>query len=244
VHAWYPDVLDEILSTLSASGIEYRLIVTTAPQKREQIEGVLARRGAIAELEVAENRGRDILPFLRVAYRLREEGEDVVLKLHTKHSPHRNDGQHWRAELLERLLPSGNTVRIIQTFADDPTVGLVYPDGHLQPLNFYWGANENNVRYVTARVGIDAPHVESDSFVSGSMFWLRLDVLAPLLDAHLDEWEFEPEAHQLDGTFAHAIERVFTLCANHRQLKVIAASQASGQPAPPIQQRYAYAQRS
>ena len=41
-------------------------------------------------------------------------------------------------------------------------------------------------------------------FVSGSMFWVRLEALRPLLDAHLDEWEFEAEQGQIDGTFAHA----------------------------------------
>jgi lipopolysaccharide biosynthesis protein len=243
VHAWYPDVLEEILSVVVASGIEYRLVVTTTPEKRQQVEAVLARRKVVAEMEVAPNRGRDILPFLSVAYRLREEGEDVVLKLHTKHSPHRHDGHHWRAELLERLLPAGNSAGIVESFANDPSLGLVYPDGHLQPLSFYWGANEDNVRYLSSRLGIDAPQAETHSFVSGSMFWLRLDALGPLLDAHLDEWEFETEAGQLDGTLAHAIERVFALCAHHRHLNVIPASQAAGRPAPPAPHHYAYARR-
>lgn len=44
------------------------------------------------------------------------------------------------------------------------------------------------------------------------MFWVRLEALRPLLDAHLDLWEFEPESGQVDGTGAHAIERLFALC--------------------------------
>jgi len=243
VHAWYPDTLDGILAALAASGLSHRLIVTTSPERRAQVEAVLQHRGLAAEIEVAENRGRDILPFLRVAYRLRREGETILLKLHTKHSPHRSDGDHWRTELLERLLPQGRTEHIVAALADDSGPGLVYPDGHLQPLSFYWGANEANVHYIARRCGIAPPRVDTDAFASGSMFWVRMDALAPLLDAHFDEYEFEAEAGQLDGTFAHAIERVFALCAHAQGLEVIAASAVSGASAPSVPRHYPYARR-
>ncbi|GAB3362763.1 glycoside hydrolase family 99-like domain-containing protein [Lysobacter rhizosphaerae] len=243
IHAWYPETFDEILATLTASGIQHRLVVTTSPERFAQIKAVLERRGLPAEIEVTENRGRDILPFLRVAYRLRREGETVLLKLHTKHSPHRSDGDHWRAELLERLLPPARSDRIAAALADGAGPGLVYPDGHLQPLGFYWGANEANVRYVARRCGIASPRVETDIFVSGSMFWVRMDALAPLLDAHFDECEFEAEAGQLDGTFAHAIERVFALSARAQGRDVVAASTVSGASSPTTSRDYPYARR-
>ena len=243
VHAWYPDTLDEILAALAASGLSHRLIVTTSPERRAQVEAVLERRDLTAEIEIAENRGRDILPFLRVAYRLRREGETVLLKLHTKHSPHRSDGERWRAELLAWLLPPGHSERIAAALADHAGPGLVYPDGHLQPLSFYWGANKANVHYLARRCGIAPPRVDTDTFASGSMFWVRMDALAPLLDAHFDECEFEAEAGQLDGSFAHAIERMFALCAQAQGLKVIAASAVSGASAPSVPPHYPYARR-
>lgn len=243
VHAWYPDSFDEILTALEASGLPLRLIVTTAPEKAVQIRAVLGRHTVQAEIEVLENRGRDILPFLHVANRLLDEGEEVVLKLHTKHSPHRRDGDRWRSELLDRLLSPERAGRIFQTFGRDPTLGMVAPDGHVQPLSYYWGANEDNVRYLTTRIGIVAPRADSDTFVSGSMFWLRLDALRPLLDAHLDDWEFEPEAAQVDGTFAHAIERVFGLCARAQGLRIENAAAVCGEPEPPMEGSYPYAKR-
>ena len=56
--------------------------------------------------------------------------------------------------------------------------------------------------------------MEHDSFIAGSMFWLRPAALRLLLDAHLEVAEFEAEAGQLDGTLAHAVERVFSLTAS------------------------------
>ena len=243
VHAWYPDSFGEILTALHACGLPLRLIVTTAPEKAAQIRAVLERHTMPAEIEVRENRGRDILPFLYVANRLIDEGEEVVLKLHTKHSPHLGDGDRWRSELLDRLLSPERAGRILQTFGRDPTIGMVAPEGHVQPLSHYWGANEGNVRYLATRIGIAAPRADSDTFVSGSMFWLRLDALRPLLDAHLDDWEFEPEASQVDGTFAHAIERIFGLCARAQGLRIENAAAVCNQLEPPMEGRYPYARR-
>lgn len=213
LHIWYPELLDELVVALRASGIDWRLIVTTAPEREHAVREQIARLGIDAEIEVFENRGRDILPFLHVANRLLDEGVSTVLKLHGKRSTHRQDGEIWRRELLYKLLAPERAARITAAFRDDAELGLVHAEGHLQPLDYYWGANQANVEYLTRRLGIPAPDVQRDNFIAGSMLWLRPAALRPLLDAHLGTEEFEPEAGQLDGTLAHAVERVFTLAA-------------------------------
>lgn len=213
IHVWYPELLDELASALRASGIDWRILITTALEREPLVRERVARLGLVATIEAFENRGRDILPFLHVANRLLDEGVEVVLKLHTKRSVHRRDGEIWRRELLDKLLAPERAGRILAAFRDDATLGLVHAEGHLQPLDYYWGANQANVDYLTRRLGIPAPQVENDSFIAGSMLWLRPAALRPLLDAHLNMGEFEAEAGQLDGTLAHAIERVFCLVA-------------------------------
>lgn len=213
IHIWYPDLLDELVAALRASGIDWRIVITTTDEREQQVRERVAQLGLDTEIDVFENRGRDILPFLHVANRLLDEGVTAVLKLHSKRSTHRQDGEIWRRELLDKLLAPERAGRILAAFRDDATLGLVHAEGHLQPLDYYWGANQANVDHLTCRLGIPAPQVEHDSFVAGSMFWLRPAALRLLLDAHLEVAEFEAETGQLDGTLAHAIERVFSLTA-------------------------------
>lgn len=242
IHAWYLNVLDELLLALQSVDHEYRILITTSHDRVAAVRKVVSGIGIDAEIVASENRGRDILPFLRVANRLFEEGEQLVLKLHTKQSLHRRDGRAWRQELVGSLLSPLRVPRILEAFASDPALGLVAPEGHIQPLNYYWGANEDNVRYLSVRTGIDAPDATRDAFVAGSMFWGRLDALRPLLDAHLDEWEFETEQGQVDGTFAHALERMFILSARHAGYRTATAAAVCGEPE--IDRPYPYAKRS
>jgi lipopolysaccharide biosynthesis protein len=76
------------------------------------------------------------------------------------------------------------------------------------------------------------------------MFWVRLKALRPMLDANFDEWEFEPEAGQIDGTFAHAIERVFALSVLDQRLRVESADAITGEFPAPAPRSYPYAKRS
>lgn len=213
IHIWYPELLDELVAALRASNIDWRIVITTAHEREQAVRERAGQLGLDAEIEVFENRGRDILPFLHVANRLLDEGVTTVLKLHGKRSTHRQDGEAWRRELLDKLLAPERASRIAAAFRDDAELGLVHAEGHLQPLDYYWGANQDNVDYLTRRLGIAPPDVETDSFIAGSMFWVRPAAFRPLLDAQLEMAGFEPEAGQLDGTLAHAIELVFSLAA-------------------------------
>lgn len=224
IHAWHVDAFDELLAALQATTLDWRLVVTTTSDRLGAVRSCLSARGLAAEVELVENRGRDILPFLRVANRLLDEGVDVVLKLHTKRSPHRADGDDWRRELVHRIASPERASAICSAFVSDPGLGLVGPEGHVQPMASYWGDNADTVAHLCARMGIPPPRPGNDTFVAGSMFWVRLEALRPLLDTPLRPSEFEPELGQLDGTLAHAIERIFALAVLNTRRRVVDAA--------------------
>lgn len=242
IHVWYPELLEELVGTLRETGIAFRVVLTVPSEKEAAVRAEVARLSLDAELEVAPNRGRDILPFLRVGRRLLDEGEEIVLKLHTKRSAHRNDGADWRAELVGRLAAPTRAKTILEGLSSNLDIGVVAPEGHVQPLAFYWGANTGNVEFLCSLMGIPDPDVENDTFVAGSMFWCRLSALIPLLDAPLSEADFAPEAGQVDGTMAHAVERVVTLAAAHEAFRTVTAASLAGDPEPESAP-YPYARR-
>lgn len=243
VHAWYPNALDDIIQALKSSGFNWRIIVTTAPQVFTEIHRSLESSGLEHELCVFENRGRDILPFLRTARRLLDKGSDLVLKLHTKRSTHRDDGDAWRKELLSQLADGGRASRIRDAMERAPEIGLVGPAAHVLPLSEYMGANAGEVSGLAARMGAHAP-LEEYRFISGSMFWARLSALRPLLELDFLESEFVVEQGQTDGTMAHAVERAIGISTAVAGYRLETIEQLIGEPAPPTDRRYAYANRS
>src|SRR5581483_3074668 len=134
------------------------------------------------------------------------DGYDAILKIHTKRSPHRLDGDGWRLQLLDGVLPSpGGVRRILELLRTDRTVGLVVPSGNLKGPET-WGSDRELVEALAARIpfGFDPDALE---YAAGSMYWARPWVLRRLADLHLSEAHFEPEAGHYDGSTAHALER-------------------------------------
>lgn len=66
--------------------------------------------------------------------------------------------------------------------------------------------NRMAVERLWARMGLK-PRPETP-FAAGSMFWGRTEAFAPLTDLSDAEIGFEPELGRVDGTTAHAIERL------------------------------------
>lgn len=208
IHAWYTEALGDVLTAAQQLRPAPRIVITTAPEKADEVRDIAHKRGLAVELHLHPNRGRDILPFLRTASRLLDGGESLVLKLHTKRSTHRDDGEAWREELIRGLIEDGNAEAIQRTLQEHPDIGLIALADHLQPVHDYMGANAGNVAYLTRRLGLAAGDIDQQSFPAGSMYWCRLEALRPLLDVQLSEAEFEDETGQVDGTLAHAIERI------------------------------------
>jgi lipopolysaccharide biosynthesis protein len=228
IHAWHIDILDDILAIFPPKKFYGRMIITTTPDKAASVESALSRHGIAAEIHLFENRGRDILPFLHVAHLLLEDGFDLVLKLHTKRSPHIHGGDDWRRELISGIA-SRDMLDLIKTkFGADSRLGMVTADGHLQPINDFIGANSDNIRRLSSLLGLPAFDGTQACFPAGSMFFARLAALRPILDGPLCPSDFEEEAAQIDGTTAHALERLFGLSVASAGFESRTPSQLSG----------------
>ncbi|MGN7832414.1 glycoside hydrolase family 99-like domain-containing protein [Pseudoxanthomonas sp. 22568] len=243
VHAWHVEVLDEIIALLHQSGMDWHLTVTTAPEKLDEVNRKVQVSGIPANVVALQNRGRDILPFLRIANQLLDEGVDVVLKLHTKRSEHRPDGDSWRKDLMGELVSKDRAHRIATAFAEQPELGLVGPGRHMLPTGSFIGANADQVSRLSRLMGSRETSYHDKVFVSGTMFWVRLRALGPLLDLPIRESDFEPESGQIDGTLAHAIERLIGMAIDETGFATKSAASICDQPEQ-TSPDYQYAQRT
>jgi len=157
-------------------------------------------------LEV-DNRGRDIRPFLAMYSRFLEGNYDFVCKLHSKKSLHLSEGNRWRVDMVRQLL--GPAARdALNRYESKSSVGILVPRGSLESLADPSIRLRSEKNLLTLAARLNCRITFSELFVAGSMFWFRPSALQNLYQLFVRGLEFEPELGQVDGTIAHAIERI------------------------------------
>lgn len=211
IHVFFPEIFKEIIDFPGwHTGVDMSLYLTGTKQVLSEIEPLIqpTEFSSVYTLETA-NRGRDILPFLKVLPKVFEDGYETVLKLHTKGSNHLNRREHWREQLFSKLIGNGSVESALQIFRSNPTIGMIGPAGNILPMSLYYAANGKRVIDLCHRMGLKKEQLSDLNFVAGSMFYARREALQPILDLQLLATDFETEAAQTDGTLAHAVERAF-----------------------------------
>jgi lipopolysaccharide biosynthesis protein/glycosyltransferase involved in cell wall biosynthesis len=223
LHLYYPEMWDEIRSYLSNFGEPFDLFITI-PHGVDVSESTLHAGFPKAQIYRCENRGRDVAPFLLLFSAIWDLGYKYVCKIHTKKSHYINNGDQWRQDVLEKLLGSPKIIaQAKESLEKHLEWGIIGPQGHVVPHDFFWLPNAENVIRLANSLDIPTETI-GFNYVAGSMFWFRPDVLSPLLQLGLRTEDFEPEEGQIDGTLAHALERFFGLITFHRGYKIAESS--------------------
>jgi lipopolysaccharide biosynthesis protein len=210
IHAFYEDVFDQLLHYLtSLNSIPFKAYVTCPHNMAQLFDNKLRNTGVDYSLLPVDNRGRDVLPFLKIMPTVINANHELVLKTHTKKSTHRQDGDMWRTDLFNKLLAEPAIVEGVEHLKANPQIGILGPKDHLYPMSYYWEANAARVTRWAARLGVGQERLQELHFVAGTMFLARMQSLIPLLDLPIGDDDFEVEAGQVDGTMAHAVERLF-----------------------------------
>ncbi len=211
-HIFYDTMTPEFKIYLQNIPFSFDLYISTdTPSKRASLEAYFAdwKKGRV-EVRITENRGRDIGPKL-AGFRDVYGEYEFALFLHSKSSEHTDELANWRGFLLENLLGSEEIVNsVFMIFHNRPDVGIIASQ-HFEPIRQWinWGGDFKKANELARRMGISLSPTKALDFASGSMFWFRTAAIKPLLDLNLTFEDFEPELGQIDGTLAHAIERLF-----------------------------------
>ena len=225
-HVYYPEVWLDIEDRLVRIPEPYDLVVSLVEGRAEALEAELAARLPQAIVHRVANQGRDLGSLVELAGAGVFDGYDAILKVHTKRSPHRVDGDAWRVALLDGVLPSPPGIaRIVELLRSDPSVGLVAPSGSLHGSES-WGSNQVLVEALAARVPF-AFDPELLRFPAGSMYWARPWLLRRLADLELGPEHFEAEAGHVDGSTSHALERFVGVAAQVSGLELVDADEVA-----------------
>lgn len=218
VHLFYPEMWQDFQKHIKNLDPEAYDLFVTIPKKAKHVERDILKFNKNAQIITMPNRGRDVLPFLHLARRLKELGYEKFLKIHSKKSAHRHDGNLWINDMLKRLIPKNmRSAKELLDALDQKDTGIIGPYGHYISLDAYYGSNKDKtLRILKSTIGDSKTKVvinklSENGFFAGTMFWGRFDAIEAILDQFYQASDFEPEAGQIDGTFAHAAERALTL---------------------------------
>ena len=214
VHVYYQDVFQDIISRLTKiKVVKYKLYVTIREEIYISISEMLKSVHFDYQIFVFENRGRDVLPFIQVLESILKDDVDFILKIHTKKSKHRSDGDKWRNAIFDDLLSESEMIKSIISFHEDRSIGIISAEGQIVPMRYYWGSNEATVLKLSSQLGVPDNLSINMNFVAGTMFFIRPELASKILEFGLTVDDFETENGQVDGTLAHAVERLFgVLC--------------------------------
>lgn len=223
LHLYYTDMAEEFAQILNRLTVEFVLLVSVSTNQDAPVwQTFFAERVPFAREVIVKrtvNKGRDVLPWL-IDFAPEIKRHEIFCHMHTKRSNHNAKLAGWRDFLTRRTFGSRAIVnQILSLFQAEPKLGLIFPpySGGLGPRHVppNWGDNERLATTLLTRLEPSYVPGYCSDFPAGSFFWARSCCLEPLFELGLTAEDFEEEEGQLDGTLAHAIERVVGFLPEH-----------------------------
>ena len=221
LHTFYTDLLEDFLTAFKYFNFDYDLFLTTdSLVKKEQIEGILSKRGETGKVFITGNRGRDIIPMLRLKEELSKY--DYIGHFHTKKSPEYPYwvGDSWREELFDMLIKPAH--QILANFEKNERLGLVIADipsffrytKIVDPLNENKFAEDMNLLWNRMKLEREIDFNRFSTFIMsyGTFIWFKYDALRPLFDLEIEDEEIPAEPIP-QHTILHSIERMLVYLA-------------------------------
>lgn len=240
IHLYYTDLAEYFANALSNSAWDADIFISTRTDVDAMfIERVFRRfnfRGLIV-VKAVDNRGRDLAPFL-IAFPQIWQSYDYVLHLHSKKSTHTEFGREWLDWIARHLIADRDSVNAcIEMFENDSDLVMLFPDNYYRIKEFAgWAGNESRVRALLERFSAGADELDRYAhFAAGSMAWYRVRSLRDVASS-LSMDDFDAEEGQLEGTFAHVLERALPLLAKKSGGTVSTYYRITLAPLPPFEQ--------
>lgn len=221
LHTYYVELLEEFLMAFENFHFTYDLFLTTDSEKKKvEIEKILTEHGKAGKVYITGNRGRDVIPMLRLKKELSKY--DYIGHFHTKKSPEYPHwvGDSWRNELFDMLIKPAD--KVIASLENDERLGLVIADiptffrytKIVDPWNENKFADDMNLLWERMNIKRSIDFNQLNTFIMsyGTFIWFKYDALKPLFDLNLQDADIPAEPLP-QHTILHSIERILVYLA-------------------------------
>lgn len=230
VHLYNKHLFPEIYGYLKNFPVQFDLYLTVTDEKFIAVLDKVFDKTALPNLGrlkilLVDNRGRDVAPWLVNTAEF-QSGYDLFCHLHTKESLQYEGtvGRDWRDFLMVNLLHRQAVIDILNLFAGDAELGVVFPEPFTYISDIYSVAKlrllgtmgeDKMIGQLLSEMGLD-DSVEryAVTYSIGTMMWYRPAALKPLFEFGWETEDFPEEPIDVGGTIAHAIERLPALVAH------------------------------
>lgn len=229
LHLYYAEkwpMIEKKLSLLKEQA-KFDLYVSIREDASDEVTKSIKLSYPEAYILKVPNRGRDVLPFIYILSFISKLDYELILKIHSKKSLHRDDGADWFESILNDLIPDDPLLlrSIVDTF-NDKEVSFVGPAEQYIPLTVNYGSNSFYLNKVMKRLFDNEKrhYIQKNpnkyGFFAGTMFWVRTSDLKQFSRNIYKATDFRSEEGLIDATLAHAIERMIVVNAEIKKTKI------------------------
>lgn len=211
-HVFYPELWQELKQCISnIRPYPFDLFVTMVEDHKEVIEDI-RNHFLGARVEIIENRGYDVAPFLYVLNEVDLDQYDYIVKVHTKRDVRDERsvfrglrGSLWRESLLSFLNTPERFKSYLEAFEKSPKIGM---------QNSYKLIVKHDVRDRLAQkrkkkfLKDRGLPVLKDQFIAGTMFFVRASIFKDIKDLNIPLEAFDTKSDH-ETQLAHVFERLF-----------------------------------
>lgn len=227
-HLFYEDLFEySIQKLLNVPACFDIFISTNSPYKAEKIQKICEEEN-VQEIKhnicikVFNERGRDLSSLL-ICHKEEVMKYDVIGFIHDKKSSQMHYitvGENFNRNIWENMLYSTAYVTgIMKLFEEDNRLGFVSPPMVNHGTYFHTDIDSWTICYektlqVADKLGVSITIDKHKNPVAlGSAFWCKAKALEKLFQYNYLPQDFPNEPMPVDGTFSHAVERIFPYVA-------------------------------
>ena len=225
VHLFYEDLIEDIINKTNNIPVLFDLYITfTNSSLFRNIDNYIKHfsKSNNYELLLVDNKGRDILPFIRqMKYNYKQY--KYICHIHSKKSitsPH--IGLLWRNYLFNNLLGNINIIsQNINDFEQNAKLGFIFPETFYGIIKHFFKLTKQTeywMNFLSSKLFDQINIGKLLEFPAGNMFWAKTKAIYQIFIYDLSKY-FPIEDEQTNDTIMHGIERIWLYLVKYNYFK-------------------------